>query len=426
MRITVLAVGSRGDVQPVLALALALQQAGHVVRLGTHDVFRPLAESHGMDIHVLRGLSIDDLMHTMTAGGGQRRGGRFFGEFFRGMGLIREGMEDLQDSCLEASENAELLCTSPQLFAFAASLAETGGPVQACLSLQPMAPTGQFPSPFMGTRSLGPWLNRMSYTAPAHLFWPFVSRTFNHWRDTRLGLGPVGASTAARWLKFQRDLFCGFSEHVVPRPPDWSSHVQTCGYWRLVSDGWCPSVELERFLAAGPPPLAIGFGSMADGEAERTLSTVLEALELSGRRAVIQTSLSGTEGRGLPETVHRADDLPHDWLFPRCAAVVHHAGAGTAGETMRAGIPSIPVPWAFEQPWWARRMQQLGVATAPLPRHRLTAQALAQRITQACDDASLRMRARNLGHALQAEDGLACAVSRLERLVESRQARGLG
>lgn len=418
MRITLLAVGSRGDVQPVLALALALGRAGHVVRLATHEAFRGLALAHGVQVHVLGGLSIDALMSDMTAGAGARSGGRLFREFRRGMHHIRDGMAPLLDGCLGAVEGAEAVGFSPQLLPLAGSLRETGVGNLFCTALQPVTPTAAFPSPFLGNLSLGPWLNRASYTLPARLFWPVVGGEFNAWRKRSLGLPPVSAGGAARWLRGELPVLYGFSPRVVSRPRDWDASRVVCGYWRLPGTGTPePAADLARFLDAGDAPVAVGFGSMADEHAESTLASVLQAIGGCGRRAVIQTPLRESLGKPLPEWVFRADELDHEGLFPRCCAVIHHCGAGTAAAVLHAGRPSVTVPWAFEQPWWARRLEVLGVAPAAVTRHGLDAGRLGRALEQALGEPAYADTAGRLGGQLRTEDGLAVAVKALERIL---------
>lgn len=418
MRITLLAVGSRGDVQPVIALGLHLRGRGHRVKLATHGEFAGLAAARGLEVAVLGGLSLPDLMHEMTSGAARRRGGRLFADFLPGLERIRAGLPALLDGCLAAIADADAVGFSPQLLPLAGSLADTGRGGLFCTCLQPVVPTGEFPSPFLGLPSFGSRLNRAGYTLPARLFWPLVGAAFNDWRKRSLALGPAGSSRVARWLEVPFPVLCGFSGLVVPRPRDWDDRRVLCGYWRLSAPAHeSPAPELVRFVEGGDPPVAVGFGSMADREAEGALAALLQALESCGLRAVIQTPLEQAGGRPLPDSVFRADGLDHGWLFPRARAVVHHCGAGTAAAVMHAGVPSLPVPFAFEQPWWARRLHRLGVATEAVPRYRLDGKRLARALRQAVSDAGLRDCCRALAAGLNREDGPATAGEALERLL---------
>ncbi len=203
-------------------------------------------------------------------------------------------------------------------------------------------------------------------------------------------------------------VFYAYSPAVLPRPADWPDRVHVTGYWFLDQEpGWQPPAELLHFLQAGPAPVSIGFGSMASRDAEATLNLVLRALELSGQRGVLLSGWAGIgKGRALPSHVFSAESLPHSWLFPRMAAVVHHGGAGTTGAGLRSGVPSVLTPLAADQPSWARRVHTLGVGPAPLPFQTLTAERLAEAIREAATSPAMRQRAAELGRQIQAEDGL--------------------
>ncbi|MGN5377915.1 glycosyltransferase [Streptomyces lasalocidi] len=196
---------------------------------------------------------------------------------------------------------------------------------------------------------------------------------------SRLGLpAAVGPVQVGRI----RPVFHGFSRQVVPRPADWPSEVEVSGYWWPARPrGWRPPAELVDFLQAGPPPVFFGFGSMAPSRGDRLGELVAVAVARAGVRAVVQAGWAGLSAVG--DDVLAIGDLPHDWLFPRTAAVVHHAGAGTTAAGLRAGVPAVPVPVMADQPFWAARLHRSGVAPRPLPFHELTTEALAEAITPA-------------------------------------------
>ncbi|MCP4593378.1 MAG: glycosyltransferase family 1 protein, partial [bacterium] len=156
---------------------------------------------------------------------------------------------------------------------------------------------------------------------------------------------------------------------MAPKPSDWGEQAHVTGYWFLdhVSD-WQPPADLVRFLESGPPPVYVGFGSMMSRRAEQTTRITLDALKQSGQRGLIATGWGALSQSDLPDEVFLIESVPHDWLFPRTAAVVHHGGAGTTGAGLRAGVPGIVVPFGGDQPFWARRVEALGVGPAPIPR----------------------------------------------------------
>jgi UDP:flavonoid glycosyltransferase YjiC (YdhE family) len=203
----------------------------------------------------------------------------------------------------------------------------------------------------------------------------------------------------------------GYSPHVIPPPPDWGADTHVTGYWFLdPPSGWTPPPALHEFLAAGPPPVYVGFGSMSSRNPQATAKLVLDALGAAGQRAVLLAGWSGLRPADLPDSVLMVDSVPFAWLFPRMAAVVHHGGAGTTAAGLRAGVPSIVVPFFGDQPYWGRRVAELGVGPAPIPRKRLTVEVLAGAIDRAVTDPVLRRRAAELGVRIRVEDGVARAV----------------
>jgi sterol 3beta-glucosyltransferase len=203
---------------------------------------------------------------------------------------------------------------------------------------------------------------------------------------------------------------------LLPRSREWPANVETTGWWFL-DDGvnWTPPPELDRFLADGPPPVYVGFGSMALFDRDASLDTVLRALEQAGARAVVSAGWGGLARAHRPPSVYALDEAPHDWLFPRMAAIVHHGGAGTTGAALRAGKPSVVTPFITDQHAWARLLFARGLAPAPLPHRLLTADALASAIRTALSDAAMRERAAAIGATVRAENGLARAVAAIER-----------
>jgi sterol 3beta-glucosyltransferase len=205
-----------------------------------------------------------------------------------------------------------------------------------------------------------------------------------------------------------------YSGHVLPRPADWPANVHVTGYWTLAAEpDWSPPRRLAEFLDRGDPVVYLGFGSMPGPDPERLAEAMVTAISQVGVRAVV-TSLSPDLRRLLPASrflVIRS--APHDWLFPRVQAIVHHGGAGTGAAAVLAGRPQVIWPFGVDQHFWARRMTSLGVAPAALPVRALTGRALATAVTEALSDRQVTVRAAELGAHVRAEDGTGQAVSRL-------------
>ncbi|MFG3507100.1 glycosyltransferase [Streptomyces sp. NPDC047821] len=225
-----------------------------------------------------------------------------------------------------------------------------------------------------------------------------------------------------------RPVFHGFGPLVVPRPGGWPAQAEVWGYWWPARpNGWQPSAELVDFLEAGPPPVFIGFGSMAPGHGERLSELVAAAVRQAGARqagvrAVVQAGWAELSGWG--DDVLAIGDVPHDWLFPRTAAVVHHAGASTTGAGLRVGVPAVAVPVMADQPFWASRLYELGVAPRPVLFQDLTAEALRDAITVCLSEPAHRRRAAELAHRITAENGAAAVLTHIGS-EDARQMRGM-
>jgi UDP:flavonoid glycosyltransferase YjiC (YdhE family) len=228
-------------------------------------------------------------------------------------------------------------------------------------------------------------------------------------------IGPLAAT-----LRPDLHLY-GFSPQVVPRPADWGANHQIVGFWFLDEAHYRPTAGLLEFLAAGPPPVYIGFGSMPGSDGGGLTEIVLDALNRAGQRGILHTGWGALQDVPRSELVLPVGSVPHEWLFPRMAAVVHHGGAGTTGAALRAGIPSLVIPFAADQPFWGRRTAALGVGPQPIARKRLTAERLAEAIRAAVNDTGMRQKAAALGSQIQVEDGIARAVELFEeRFVGAR------
>jgi UDP:flavonoid glycosyltransferase YjiC (YdhE family) len=203
----------------------------------------------------------------------------------------------------------------------------------------------------------------------------------------------------------------GFSQHVLPRPADWPESSQVTGYWFFHQSQWQPSEALSEYLAAGPKPVYIGFGSMVSSNASSFTETVLAAVKKSGQRAVLASGWGGLSGEEGPQSnqIFFLRHAPHDWLFPRMSTAVHHGGAGTTAAAVRAGIPSVIVPFYGDQPFWARCLNRQGVAPPAVERKTLTANTLASALA-ATQHPTMIQRAMALGSAVRAEDGIGEAV----------------
>ncbi|MFF0431662.1 glycosyltransferase [Streptomyces sp. NPDC004327] len=400
MRISIITAGSRGDVAPFTGLGRCLLEAGHQVAVAAHPPFAALIGECGLEYLPLPG-DPQELIRTRGRTSSPEEAQAVMTAFLDGLADgVAAAVADRTDLVLTAFGPAPLSQTAGEAL---------GVPVIGTY-LAPAFATRQFPLPGApGADDLGPEGNLAAGQTVLRRAEDLLADAVTRLR-TRLGL-PADAPSAPG--KDIRPVFHGFSPLVVPRPADWPSQVEVAGYWwPCRPHGWQPPAELLDFLQAGPPPVFIGFGSMAPGQGERLGELVAAAVKQAGVRAVVQTGWAEMSGGG--DDVLVVGDLPHDWLFPRMAAVVHHAGAGTTGAGLRAGVPAVPVPVMADQPFWAARLHHLGVAPRPLPFQDLTAETLGAAITTCITEQVYRRRAAELAHHINAEDGAAALLARID------------
>jgi UDP:flavonoid glycosyltransferase YjiC (YdhE family) len=236
----------------------------------------------------------------------------------------------------------------------------------------------------------------------------------------RLKLPPATRSDFIRACN-QTPTLMGISPLVIPPPSDWNAHLHLTGYWFLNEPpGYQPPPALRDFLEDGPPPVYIGFGSMSNRDPRGTTQIMIDALQKAGQRGILLSGWAGLHAEDLPPSIYLLDAAPHSWLFPRMAAVIHHGGAGTTAAALRAGVPSGIVAHMGDQPYWGRRVHELGVGTAPIRRYHLTSERLTEMIRSLTNEAALRERAAAFGERLRAEDGVATAVRLLTQYLDGR------
>ncbi len=402
--LTCLALGSRGDVQPYVALSAGLRDAGYRVRVVTFESFRTLVEGQGLLFHAVPG----DAQAILQAGAnadmlGTRNPLKLMRGIMRSYGaIITDYIEVFSDDVL--SDSDAILNQLPGGL-FGVDLAEKLNVPHISLSVIPLTPTHAWPNPLLSERSLGP-LNKASYAASAQLVWAFFRPHVRRFRE-RIGL----TTPPPRWLRAKGKLTInGFSPLVVPPPKDWDSTVHTTGYWQLSDPPWQPDADLLAFLEAGSKPVFIGFGSMIAPDRAALTRTVIEAVERSGQRAILSGGWGDLGAQDLPPTMRRIEYVPYRWLFSHMAAVIHHGGSGTTGLALSSGVPSMVVAFGTEQLYWGGRIAALGAGLPPLFVKRLDADTLAERIRALVSDDGMRERAAALGARLRAEDGIGAAV----------------
>lgn len=420
MRITVISAGSRGDIQPYLALSIGLQRAGHAVRFCTHINFREWIESYGIEWAELGGnpkeMTESGMTQEWMSSGSNPI--KFAKEFQR---LMVPVMSKAMHDTMEASKGADLILPSALSY-YAAYVAANELGIRWMQSfLQPIHPAAEFPSALIGGgRTYGGLLNSLSHYASGLGFWMVMRPGYNEVLKN-MGIDPLPLMGVFQEVESARiPALYGFSPSLIPHPRAWAEHLHVTGFWFLNEGGdYTPPAELADFLQAGAPPVYVGFGSMANRDPEETTRLVVDALRKSGQRGIILTGWAGMEKHTVGDDILFIDSAPHDWLFPRVAAVVHHGGAGTTSAGLRAGKPTVTVPFFADQPWWGNRVYERGVGTKPIPRTDLTSDNLAAAIREALNGSGMRERASHMGELIRAEDGVGCAVKIIDDYLQS-------
>ncbi|MBW7884371.1 MAG: glycosyltransferase family 1 protein [Caldilineaceae bacterium] len=415
-KITFIAFGTRGDVQPIVALGKALHARGHQVRLIASANFTAWIQQHGLDA-VAANVDIQAMMmgegghEWIEHGNDPLRQTRVMKRLIDQHGLTM--MRDAWRAC----QDAEVVVSSFTSDVYAVSIAEK---LRAKHISTPLQPTLVATRSGMATMN-APLPNRVSLVN--YLFgkiliepygWRLMGAINNRFRQETLGLPPQSYRENRRGLH-RMLVVQGYSAHVVPQPHDWPANIHTAGYWFLDEDrAWQAPQELLEFIHTGEPPVYVGFGSMTGRNPRALTDTIVQAVAQSGQRAILQAGWAGMGDTELPPGIFLLDAAPHSWLFPRMRAVVHHGGAGTTAESLRAGVPMVIVPHLADQPFWGARVAALGVGPQPIPRNRLTAENLAAAIRQATTEPAMRDRATELGATIRAEDGIGAAADVIE------------
>lgn len=418
MRIVIIATGSRGDVQPYIALGKGLKTAGHTVRFVTFQNFEALVNSHGLEFWPIQG-DVQDIVQG-EAMRERVEGGNFLSLMKQMAEEAQRGAVHMAEGALAACEGMDILLGGMGGLYIGIALAEKLDLPYLQAYLVPFTPTKAFPSvlaPDLPTWLRGP-LNRLSHDLTRQLMWQGFRSADRLARQEVLGL-----PTASFWGPYNSEhikglpILYGFSQSVIPAPQDWHRDIHITGYWFLDSaEEWTPPPALVAFLEAGPPPVYIGFGSMSSRKPGKTADLIVETLRMIDQRAVLLSGWGGLETGDLPDFVFTIDSIPHAWLFPRVAAVVHHGGAGTTAAGLRAGVPSVIIPFFGDQPFWGQRVAQLGVGPQPIPRKQLSVERLTHALKSAVTDEKMRQSAADLGAMIQAEDGISRAVEIIQRI----------
>jgi sterol 3beta-glucosyltransferase len=405
MRIVIVATGSWGDVRPNVVLGQALQKAGYEVVVVAAESFRTWVEG--------RGVSFAGLSFNIQAMLDAQTNSRNVFQTIRWMRELTQTTIQMGKEIADVIGDGDTVLLSEGILPLVNGALEKHHTRLIHVNMQPWVPTAEF-SGMMP--ALPAWMpiptaayNRWAGGFVRRSQWWAMGGKGNEVRSGHLGLAKQTWASHRALLDSTPSLLL-VSPHVLPPPADWKPQHRITGYVFEDESGWEAPHDLLDFLAAGDKPVYIGFGSMRERKPEETTRLLLDAVKQTGKRAVLLSGWAGIGSANLPNDVFLLKYAPHDWLFPRMAAVVHHGGAGTTAAGLRAGVPAVVVPMMSDQPFWGQRVHALGAGTQPIPRSKLTADKLAAAITEATTNPAMQEKSAELGAKITAEDGVSEAV----------------
>jgi len=412
VRIAVATMGSTGDVQPYLALTRALRTRGHDAFMLTGKMW----ESRVVEA----GLPFRDSGNPANADTHERMLKRVLAEKnpARQMSIIFETLTESFRTAVPVTQQAlrdadGVVVHSVEMSALAA--------VQALK--KPFVVSHLFPG-FLPARDWNPLGGNWGRLLNA-LVWKGLENLVKRQTDPCLneifsaaGLPPQKGLLLRTGEQAER-ILVAISPEMVSQDPLWGAKTKVTGYWFLSEPEPAPQSALARFVEGGEPPVVFTFGSMTGFDASRTLAAIVEGL--GNRRAVLQAGVAQMgEGGSLPANVFRASFVPHGWLFPRAACVVHHGGAGTTSAVLRAGVPQAIVWHLGDQPTWGKLIARRGLSPAPIHHSKLTAAWVSRALRSMTEDENVRNRAKDLGARIRSEDGPGCAAKEIEHAFSLR------
>ncbi|XP_078181703.1 UDP-Glycosyltransferase superfamily protein [Carex rostrata] len=416
LNVAMLVVGTRGDVQPFIAFAKRLQEFGHNVRLATHVNFRKFVKSAGVDFYPLGGDP-----KIMAAYMARTKGFLLSGptEISTQRKQLKEIIYSLLPACTEpdldtgAPFHAQAIIANPPAYGHAHVAEALGIPLHIFFTM-PWTPTNEFPHPFARVPQSAAY--RLSYLIVDLVVWWGIRGYINEFRKKKLKLPPIAYFSTYHGSISHLPTAYMWSPQLVPKPADWGPLVDVVGYCFLnLGPKYQPPRELVEWIEQGSQPIYIGFGSIPLDDEKKITAIILEALKESGQRGIIGRGWGSLGSLSeVPVDVYLLDDCPHDWLFPRCTAVVHHGGAGTTATGLRAGCPTTIIPFFGDQFFWGDRIHAKGVGPAPIPISELTVERLSSAFKFMLEP-KVKLRAMELAREIENEEGVANAVNAFHR-----------
>ncbi|CAG8069294.1 unnamed protein product [Penicillium olsonii] len=452
MNLVVQVIGSRGDIQPFIALGKELKAHGHRVRLATHLAFRDVVLEAGLEFFCIGGdpaelmafmvknPSLMPALSTIRSGAIQKRR-REMKEIIHGcwrscieMGdgtNLHQIKEDLWNDSVDYRRRpfvADAIIANPPSLAHIHCAQRLGIPLHMMFTM-PWSPTQSFPHPLavLHQQDCKPTVaNFVSYAVVDMMIWEGLGDLVNSWRKKVLALDPLDSITAPSLIhRLQVPYSYLWSPALLPKPRDWRDDIDICGFSVLPSKSdYKPPKEIEEFLKAGPTPIYVGFGSIVVDDPIKLTRIVFEALADAGQRAIVSKGWGnlGVDGVEVPDNVLIVGSVPHDWLFRQVSCVIHHGGAGTTAAGLSLGRPTIIVPFFGDQQFWGGIVAAAGAGPGPIPHKQLTVKKLSSAIAMALES-STKEKAQAIAEKMQKESGVRDGVRSFHRHLDLRSIR---
>lgn len=423
LQIVMLIVGTRGDVQPFVAIGKRLQDYGHRVRLATHSNFKEFVLTSGLEFFPLGG-------DPKVLAGYMVKNKGFLPSGPSEIPVQRQQLKDIIYSLLPACKEpdmdsgipfkADAIIANPPAYGHVHVAEALKVPVHIFFTM-PWTPTSEFPHPLSRVKQSAGY--RLSYQIVDSLIWLGIRDMINDVRKKKLKLRPVTYLSGSQGSDSDVPHAYIWSPHLVPKPKDWGPKIDVVGFCFLdLASNYKPPEELVKWLQAGTKPIYIGFGSLPVQDPKKMTQIIVEALETTGQRGIINKGWGGLgELREPKDYVYLLDNCPHDWLFLQCKAVVHHGGAGTTAAGLKAACPTTVVPFFGDQPFWGDRVYVRGVGPPPIPVDEFSLHKLVEAIKFMLDP-KVKQRAVELARAMENEDGVAGAVKAFFKHLPNKKA----
>ncbi len=423
MHITILTIGSRGDVQPYVALGVGLKAAGHRVCLATEQDYQSFVTGSGLEFARLPGCSRERHDSEAWKYYLTHETDHIISTISKGMvKFVTPTLRELLDESWQVCQGTDVIISMPQVPSGYLIAKTLGVPFISVWTI-PNTPTSAFPHPYLkGILPLG-ILNRLSYALVDTLCLRYLGPILTQWQTETLNRKPRPLDSLKEFYSQPIPTLYAYSSALLPRPAEWGAHIHVPGFWNLETQtDWQPASWLTDFLEDGPPPVYIGFGSSIWKDPEALTEKIVAAVKQSGQRAILDLGWGGIGDIDLPDTVLKiaSKDAPHRWLLPQMAAAIHHGGSGTIGAVARAGIPSMVIPSFYDHTFWGRRIADLGLGLPVLPAEAVSVPYLSHCIRTLAQDVTLKTRAASVGQKVRAEDGVGRAVEVIQQYLATQ------